>query len=321
MPSQVLFDAVRFMAPPFVACVLLVGIHGYLGVHVIMRQVIFVDLALAQIAALGAMIVLVFGYATDSNTAYIASLGFTFLGAAIFALTRMKEQRVPQEAIIGVVFAVATALAMMVAAKSSAHGAEHIHTMLAGRILWVKWETVAKTAAIYAGIGVFHVLWLKKFMAISEDPARAIEKGMWVRLWDFLFYLSFGLVITSSVRIAGVLLVFAFLIIPAATAVLFAKRLWVRVMIGWALGTLVSFAAMICSYRNDFPTGPTVVSFLGGALVAAAVIRYVLTVCSKTGRLARLVRPENLIHSPDRPCRSGGPTDEVRAETSHDARE
>src|ERR1043166_492074 len=200
---------IAFLAPPFVASLILTGIHAYLGVHVVERGVIFVDLSLAQIAALGTTIAYLVGYELHSTMSYFWSLGFTILGAAIFAFTRVhRETRIPQEAIIGIVYAVSAAAAILAMSKAP-EGTEHLKDMLVGNILTVSKHTVAETAGLYALVGIFHWIFRKKFLAIS--PGEQIPR---IKLWDFLFYTSFGFVVTSSVAIAGVLLVFSYLIVP-----------------------------------------------------------------------------------------------------------
>ena len=268
----------QWMLPPLAMCLVLTGIHGYLGIHVLGRKVIFVDLALAQIAALGSTVAVLLGYdpehAGDATTVYLFSLGFTFVGAAIFALTRMRHEKVPQEAFIGIVYATASALALLLLARSPGES-EHIKQMLVGNVLLVTWPTIAKTAAIYAAIGVFHVVFRRQFLEISADADAAAARGRNVPLWDFLFYASFGLVITSSVAIAGVLLVFTFLVVPAAIAFMFSERLPVRIALAWAMGTACSAAGMLVSYVGDLPTGPSVVVCFAGVLLAAALFYYV----------------------------------------------
>lgn len=260
---------------PFLACLVLTGIHSYLGVHVIERGVIFVDLALAQIAALGATVALLVGdFPIGSPQAYWLSLGFTLVGAAVFAATRIRESRIPQEAVIGIVYAVASAAAIVVVAEAhDPHGAEHIKDLMAGNILFVTKGQILKTAAIYAAVGAFHFVFRRPFLEISMDPAAAAAKGRNLALWDFLFYGTFGFVITSSVQIAGVLLVFSFLIVPAVFAVLFARTLAARLAIGWTLGTVVSFVGLLVSW--DRPSGPVIVTVFGLALLAAGLARYV----------------------------------------------
>jgi zinc/manganese transport system permease protein len=263
------------MAAPFVACVVLVGIHAYLGMHVIQRKVIFVDLALAQIAALGAIFAFIVGLSPHSPSAYFFSLGFAVAGAAIFALTRMRHERIPQEAIIGIVYAVALALAILVAARAP-EGAEHIQETLVGTILWVSWPTIVSMAVLYAVIGTIHVALRKRFFQISFHPDEAYAEKRWIRFWDFLFYVTFALVITSSVAVAGVLLVFSFLVIPAVIATLFATKISTRLAIGWTVGIAACLIGLVASYRFDLPSGPAVVASLGSTLVLAALLYYVM---------------------------------------------
>src|SRR6185436_11065438 len=214
-----MLEMLIFMAAPFAACLILVGMHGYLGLHVLLRQVIFVDLSLAQIAALGTVVAFLFGHEVGSAASFAWSLGAAVLGALIFSLTRTrgKETKVPQEAIIGITYVMASAAALLVADRAP-EGAEHIKELLAGSILWITWPTVLRNLLIYSAVGVFHYVFRKRFMLISEDPERAYDSGMRVWLWDFLFYVSFGIVITISVEIAGVLMVFAQLVAPAIIA-------------------------------------------------------------------------------------------------------
>lgn len=268
----------QWMIPPLLICLILTGIHGYLGIHILSRKVIFVDLALAQIAALGTTYAFVLGYdpraPEDATMVYLFSLGFTFIGAAVFSLTRMRHEKVPQEAFIGITYATASAMAMLVLSKSAGE-AEHIKYMLVGNVLLVTWPTILKTALLYVAIGAFHFAFREKFLRISFDPERAEAEGIRVRLWDFLFYLSFGFVITSSVAIAGILLVFSYLVVPAACAVLFAERIGARIAIGWGVGTLCSLIGMVVSYYGDLPTGPVVVACFAGLLALAGALHYV----------------------------------------------
>jgi zinc/manganese transport system permease protein len=268
-------------ADPLLMCLVLTGIHGYLGIHVLKRKVIFVDLAMAQIAAMGAAYGILLGYDPkdpgDTLALYLFSLGFTLVGAAVISLSRMRQERVPQEAFIGIVYAGASALAMLILAKTSSEG-EQIKHMLVGSLLTVSWGKVKLTAAIYAVIGLFHWVFRHKFFLISENPEAAEAAGVSVRFWDFLFYVSFGVVITSSVSIAGVLLVFSYLVVPGVIAVMYADRTRVRIAIAWAVGTVVSIMGMIISnLGGGFPTGPSIVAGFVVALVVASVAHYVRT--------------------------------------------
>ncbi len=260
------------MTVPFLACLVLTGIHAYLGLHVIERQVIFVDLALAQIAALGASFALLFGYGMETGFSYWFSLGFTLAGAAVFSLTRFKKQVVPQEALIGIVYAVSAAALVLVLSRSG-EGDEHIRQALAGNVLLVTPADVIQMAAIYSAVGLLHYFCRRQFFLISRNPDEAARQGLNVKAWDFLFYASFGLVVTSSVKIAGVLLVFSFLIVPAVCAVLFAAGLKNRLFFGWLIGFAASVIGMAVSYFLDFPTGASVVCVFGALLALFAAAR------------------------------------------------
>ena len=270
---------------PFLACLVLTGIHAYLGIHVISRKVIFVDLALAQIAALGATVAFLLGYDPRTGGAYWFSLAFAVLAAAIFALTRSRREHVPQEAIIGLAYATAAAAAILLA-DISPHGAEHLHDLLAGSIVWVTPAQIARTAALYAVIGLFHFVFRDRFLLISFDPDQAYARGIRIRLWDFLFYLSFGVVITSSVQIAGVLLVFCYLVAPSVFAVMFFDDLKRRLITGWIMGTVVSAAGLLFSY--DRPSGPTIMVCFAVSLVLGAIARAVVRARSRWRALAFL---------------------------------
>ena len=263
---------VELMLPPFVACMLLVAICGYLGLHVIARGVIFVDLAMAQIAALGATMGLLFhGPATPEHTEWFAA-GAVAIGAAVLALTRtQKEGRVPHEAIIGIVYVVASAAALLIADQAP-RGGDVVKDILVGSILWVTWPTIIKDAIAYAIIGVFLFLWRKRFEGISFDPQRAISERWNLRWWDFLFYLLFGFTVTFSVPIAGVLLVFSFLVVPAVTATMFATRPLAMALVAWTTGMLASVTGLTVSYAMDLPTGPLIVCAFGLVLILAWIV-------------------------------------------------
>ncbi len=265
----------EFLLAPFIASLILTGIHAYLGVHVVERGVIFVDLALAQIAALGATIAILMELDPHGGGSYWVSLGFTFMGAAIFALVRMRRAHIPQEAFIGIAYVVASAAAILATSKAIGE-TEHLKHMLVGNILAVSWSEVRHTALLYGAVGLFHYVFRKNFLLISMNPAAAEAKGVSVRLWDFLFYASFGLVVTSSVAIAGVLLVFCYLIVPSVGAMLFADRIGPRLAIGWTMGTVVSGLGVYLSLVLDLPTGATIVCTFGGILVLMFLLHFVL---------------------------------------------
>ena len=267
-------EILPFLIWPFVASLILTGIHAYLGVHVVERGVIFVDLALAQIAALGATIAILIGMDPHGQGAYFLSLGFTFLGAGIFALARTRRGHIPQEAFIGIAYAVASAAAILAMSKATGE-TEHLKDMLVGNILAVSRHEVIKTAVLYGAIGVFHYIFRQKFLLISTSAAEAERQGVNVRLWDFLFYASFGFVVTSSVAIAGVLLVFCYLIVPSVGAMLFADKVGTRLAIGWTMGTLVSALGVYFSVILDTPTGATIVCTFGAVLVVMFLVHLV----------------------------------------------
>ena len=268
-------DTLTFLLAPFVASLILTGIHAYLGVHVVERGVIFVDLSLAQIAALGTTIAALAGLEPHSPQSYWISLGFTFLGAAVFSTIRGQKARIPQEAIIGICYAVASAAAILAMSKSVSE-TEHLKEMLVGNILTVSWHEVIKTAGLYGAIGLFHFIFRKKFLAISLHHDSSEKLGISVRFWDFLFYSSFGFVVTSSVAIAGVLLVFCYLIVPSVGAMLWAENIGPRLAIGWTMGTLVSALGVYLSLLIDLPTGATIVCTFGLVLILMAAMRGVV---------------------------------------------
>ena len=266
-------EILPFLLWPFMASLILTGIHAYLGVHVVERGVIFVDLALAQIAALGATVAILAGMDPHGQGAYWLSLAFTFVGAAIFAFARTRRGHIPQEAFIGIAYAVASAAAILAMSKATGE-TEHLKDMLVGNILAVSRHEVLKTAILYGAIGIFHYIFRHKFLLISTDPEQAEAKGMSIRFWDFLFYASFGFVVTSSVAIAGVLLVFCYLIVPSVGAMLFADRVGRRLAIGWTMGTLVSALGVYFSVQLDLPTGATIVCTFGGVLALMFLAHY-----------------------------------------------
>lgn len=269
---------IELMLPPFVASMVLVAMLAYLGVHVIAREVIFVDLSLAQMAALGSTTALLFGVAPDSAMGYGFALAFTTVGAFIFAMTRTKrsKQRVPHEAIIGIVYVVASAAAILVADRAP-RGAEAIKDLLVGSLLWVTWPQILRLFTAYVAIGIFHWFLRKRFLTISLNEDAAEEQGWNVRWWDFLFYLSFGVVITLAVPVAGVLLVFTFLVVPAVIAFLFTRSDPLLLTISWASSAVASAAGLALSFQFDLPTGPLIVCVFGLVLLAAGGVRRFVT--------------------------------------------
>ena len=268
-------SVLTFLAAPFVASLVIAGIHAYLGVHVVERGVIFVDLSLAQIAAFGGTIALLLPFSEGDPHApivYWISMLFTFIGALLFSTIRTRRARIPQEAIIGIAYAVASAATILAMSKATSES-EHLKDMLVGNILAVSWDEVLTTAGLYAAIGAFHLAFRRRFLLISMEPAKAEAQGISLRLWDFLFYASFGLVVTRSVAIAGVLMVFCYLIVPSVAAMLYAETIGRRLAIGWTMGTVVSALGVYLSLVLDLPTGATIICTSGAILVLMALAR------------------------------------------------
>jgi zinc/manganese transport system permease protein len=261
---------IDLLALPFLACLVLTGIHAYLGLHVLARGVIFVDLALAQVAALGITVALLAGHAPGSAAAYWYALVFAVGGGLLFALTRVQRAPIPPEAIIGIVYAVSAALTVLVVDRAP-QGAERIKQLLVGSILTVTAGDVAGLAALYAAVGVLHALVRRPLLAISFAATGAA--GPRAVGWDAVFYASFALVVTSSVRLAGVLLVFAYLVVPAAIAALLVVGVGPRLAVGWLVGIVVSAAGLTAAYRWDLPTGAAVVAAFGVALALTGLGR------------------------------------------------
>jgi len=281
--------ALSIMKWPLAASLLLPGILVYLGLHIVRREIIFVDLALAQVAALGTCFCIVFGKHThtweiplfiqtaqgpltmDLSDSYLWALGFTLVGAAIFTVTRdVGRGRVPQEALIGIVYVVAAAAALLILSRSS-EGNEELKRTLVGDLLLVGPGPVIKTFLMFMLVGTVHLVFRKQFLALSFDPAGAESGRLSHRWWDFLFYSLFGVVVTSFVQIGGVLLTFSYLIVPAVCANLLARSLRVMMLIGWLIATLSGVAGLVVSYKFDLPTGAAIVCVLGGVLPLAGI--------------------------------------------------
>lgn len=265
---------------PLIALVVLPAALVYFGLHVVGRGIIFVDLALAQIAALGIATAVLLGADAEHDTLpYVLAILFTIAGAALFSFTRFRHPRVPHEAIIGIIYIVAAAAATMVLSRTAA-GDEEIKNLLVGNILLVSKGEVIRATLLYLAIGAFHFAVRRKFHLLSFDPDEAERQGISVRLWDFLFYGTFGLVVTSFVRIAGVYMVFSYLIVPAVCGALLSSRTVARLGIGWAVALTAGLTGLLLSTQwqsMDLPTGPTIVCTFGILLVLAGAISFVKT--------------------------------------------
>lgn len=264
-------EIASFLAAPFVMCLILAGIHCYLGLHVLARGVIFVDLSLAQVAAFGATLAVLLGFEHHSTTTYFISLGSTFIAAALFAMARRHERLFSQEAIIGIVYALASASVVLVVDRI-AHGAEHIKDLLVGQVLWVTWQDVGKVALIYGAVSVLHYVFRKPLIAASFGGGTKGSHGF----WDFMFYALFGVIITSSVSVAGVLQVFSYLIVPSVVSTLFFNSIRARLAFGWALGFVLSLVGMVLSYLWDYPAGAFIVVCFAAVPVLLLLVSPVL---------------------------------------------
>ncbi len=270
----------ELMLPALVASLILLGIHSYLGIHIIARGVIFVDLALAQVAAAGwaaanlglSHVISDLTGVPESFAGYSVGVAATLMAAALFSVSRFEHKHVPQEAIIGIVYVVASALTILLAAQAP-RGSEHVEQLLTGSLLWVTWPQIAKTAVMYAVIGAVHWSLRHRFLTISLNPKEAQSRAWSVRWWDFLFYGLFGIVVTQSVAIAGVLVVFSFLVIPAVIAFLFTSRPGPMLALALTSGTVATILGLFASFRWDLPTGPVVVCAFAVVLVAAFILR------------------------------------------------
>jgi zinc/manganese transport system permease protein len=251
-------------------CLVLAGIHCYLGLHVLARGVIFVDLSLAQVAAFGASLAIFLGFEHHSPATYFISLASTFIAAALFALARRHEKLFSQEAIIGIVYALASAAVVLVVDRI-AHGAEHIKDLLVGQVLWVTWPDVLKNTLIYAVVGTVHFVFRKQLIAASFNHGQDTP-GAKTGFWDFLFYALFGVVITSSVSMAGVLQVFSYLIVPSVVGTLFFTSIRSRLIFGWILGFTLSLVGLLMSYKWDLPAGAFIVVCFAFVPVALLVL-------------------------------------------------
>jgi zinc/manganese transport system permease protein len=264
-----MFELLDFMKWPVVACLLLPPLLIYLGLHIIRREIIFVDLALAQVAALGTCVAVLLHH-EEGWAAYIWPLGFTIAGAAIFTLTRTEKSEVPQEALIGIIYVVAAALGILLLSRSS-EGDEALKRTLVGDVLLVNRGMVARNLVIYVVVGFVHFIFRRQFLAISFGQADAKRDGLKVKGWDFLFYCLFGVVVTAFVEIGGVLLTFSYLIVPAVCATFLARGLIARLVTGWLVAAGTSLGSLYLSFKFDLPTGAAIVCGFGVALLGSVV--------------------------------------------------
>ena len=263
--------ALPFFRIAAIAALVLAGIHAYLGFHIVRRGVLFVDLALAQMAALGVALGVVLGLEHNEVQSYLLALGMTFIGAALFAWLRGRSRSVPLEAFIGIVFATAQAVVFLVLEKTPS-GPEHLKETLVGSLFTVEPRHILRVAILYTVIAVVHFVLRKPFFEITTDAQAAKAKGRRLFLWDFLFYATFGFVVTSSVQIAGVLLVFGFLVIPAVAGLMTTSRTGGALAVGWSFGFIGSVVGLLASVHWDLPAAPTILAALTVLLLGHGVL-------------------------------------------------
>ncbi|MFH1755088.1 MAG: iron chelate uptake ABC transporter family permease subunit [Candidatus Latescibacterota bacterium] len=261
----------RFVQMAVICALILAGIHAYLGFHIVSRGVIFVDLSLAQMAALGAVFAIASGIGEKGPLQYVISLLFTFLGAVLISIMRTRDERIPQEAFIGILYAGGSAFAILLLSHQP-QGMEELQHMLTGSLLTVSPGENIKLAVAYTAIGLFHYMFRERFFLITSNRAAARQRGLNVTWWDFLFYASFGIVVTSSVAVAGVLLVFSFLVIPPVIALLFTRQSSHRLSLGWIVAFLGSVGGIFLSVACNLPAGPSIIAVLIAILALTAVI-------------------------------------------------
>lgn len=283
-----MFIALEFMFAPFVTCLILTGITVYFGIHVLKREIIFIDIAMAQIAALGSAVSLIFhelgvihgGRDHDHEGITFMAYLFCTFAAIIFTLLKNKKINIPLESIIGIAYAVAATGAVIILDKG-AGGDVHIHDMLAGSILWVTWHQVLRLFLIVFLVGGFHYLFRNKFLALTNQYLNNETELKNPKLWDFLFYFTFGIVIVEAVSVGGILTIFAFLIIPASISALLATSWSSRIFIGLSVGGIVTILGLYLSWMLDVPCSPTIILFLGIFLILALLLRVLRIVRSR----------------------------------------
>ncbi|MFC1563497.1 metal ABC transporter permease [candidate division KSB1 bacterium] len=274
--------AIEFMFPPFVACMLLIGINIYFGIHVIKREIIFIDIALAQIAALGGTFSVIIHQLTidhaphshgeEDMVAYSLSIGFVIIAAAVFTYLKSNRLPIPLESLIGIAYAVA-ATGSVILLDKAAGGDVHVKEMMEGSILWVTWSQILELFIVFTIVGLFHYIFRNRFLKLTDNYNNGRSNDNYSPLWDFLFYTSFGIAVVHSVKVGGILTIFAFLIIPASISALFTDRWLSRILIGWGIGTLVTICGLYLSWTLDVPSSPTVILFLGVFLLLAIIVR------------------------------------------------
>jgi zinc/manganese transport system permease protein len=265
-------DFLTFMAAPAAACLIYSGVFTYFGCHILKREIIFVDIALAQLAALGVTLYDTFGRDHNEWEATLLSLILIVAGASFFSYTKKLKNRVPQEAIIGIVYVVGASLALLITSQS-AHGAEHLQNILNGSILWTTWPKVMVLLLVVSGITMHHWIYRERFWKLSHQYRHSGEGDSGNQIWDFLFYFTLGIIIVTSVKTAGIFLIFTFLIVPAVIGALFSPVFFSQFIIGTLVSAGTSLSGLVLSFKLDLPTGATLVCCFGLAFTFSLFIR------------------------------------------------
>jgi len=262
---------VHILGLPFLMCLIIGAILGYFGIHVLKREVIFIDIAVAQVAAVGSLAAhLAFEAEENTLISHLFSLACVLLIAAFYAIARRKVIQISIEAVIGISYAITAAGAMFLIGIAPGHA--HAEEMLAGNLLWVTWDHIKLCLVVFTLVAFCLYIFRKPLLTISQDYEGAIAQGLQVVRWDFVFYALLGVVITVAVRVTGVVTVFSFLIIPATISALFSAHWGLRMFIALAAATVASLGGLLFAYFFDFSIGPAVALFLGAVLVVAALI-------------------------------------------------
>lgn len=262
---------IQILCLPFLACILMGSILGYLGIHVLKREIIFIDIALAQIAAVGSIVAhLAFKVHEDSAVAYVCALGCVLLAAAFYSMIRNRIIQISLEAVIGISYAIAAAGALFLVGIAPG-GHVHVQQILSGSLLWTNWRDIVFSLLVFSAVGFCFYLFRKPLNRLSNNYQQARAEGLKTTMWDFVFYMLLGIVITLAVQIAGIVVVFAYLIIPATISALLSSRWGIRILIGWAATAVASVAGLLFAYYLDFSIGPAIALFLGGELIIAAL--------------------------------------------------
>jgi len=256
-----MWETILFLLPPFTVCLLLAGLLSYFGNHILSREVIFVDIAVAQVASLGTMIGIMMGMTEGTLGSYLFSLAFTVIIVSIFAVSKFKNKELSQEVTIGIIYCMALAIAMLLV-DSVTGGSNFIQKTFSGAILWVTWTDVLITALIFAPLFVIHMFFQKSFIRISDGDVDGYKEST-IKLYNLIFYITFGIAVVQSVKIGGIFVVFMYLIGPAAMA-LFITDVWkLRFFMSWLMGFIGSVLGISVSYNYNLPNGPTIVCMLG----------------------------------------------------------